>query len=854
MYRHLVVAVLAAFTLLWSAPSARASSVTGLSVDNSVPTQSAGARTVYKIGFTTPGGVPALGSITVGLPTGTDFTGYNASSVVDTTAGTAAIGSCGGPSGASVTCGLFSGQSIPAGHAVVVTLNGIANTTTVGAAPTVTVTTTGDTTAATAAVTIGTRNAVASAAVDNASPTTAAGGRTVYVVSFTTSGTGGLANAANSQITLAFPAGTSFAGYNASSIVDPATGTTSIGSCGGPSGTTLTCGLFGGKAIPAGHTVQVTVNGVTNPPAAGTVGLATTSDTGASPGFAVAAANAIGSLAVNNASPTTAAGGRTVYVVSFTTSATGGLANAANSQITLAFPAGTSFAGYNASSIVDPATGTTSIGSCGGPSGTTLTCGLFGGKAIPAGHTVQVTVNGVTNPAANGTLAASTTSDTVASTGVTVLANHPVAAAAVDNASPTAAAGARTVYVVSFTTSATGGLANAANSQITLAFPAGTSFAGYNASSIVDPATGTTSIGSCGGPSGTTLTCGLFGGKAIPAGHTVQVTVNGVTNPPAAGTVGLATTSDTGASPGFAVASAQALSGLTVAPASQTPGAVTNYTIGFTTSPAGGLSNAANSVITLVFPVGTGFTGYNGSSVADATTGSNVGSCGGADTTTRTVTCGLFGGQSIPAGHSVRVTLNNLSNPPTPGPYAVAASTTSDLASGAPAAQGGGAQAAPTPLPAVSPAPSPTPTATPVPQKSVVAAPVKGTVKVRLPGTNTFVDLGSTQGIPVGATVDTRHGTVQLTAVQKPGGKAEIAIFYDGLFKLTQTQATTDLTLNEPLARVPQARARRRGGEEAQDAQAVGQRARLVPHPRARTAPRPSAAPSGSSRTPAPAR
>jgi hypothetical protein len=670
MCRHPMAAVLMGLGLLWTAAPARASMVTGLTVDNSVPTRSAGARTVYKIAFTTPGGVPALGSITVGLPTGTDFTGYNASSVVDTTAGTAAIGSCGGPTGASVTCGLFSGQSIPPGHAVVVTLNGIANTTTAGAAPTVTITTTGDTTAATAAVTIGTRNAMASAAVDNTTPTTAAGARTVYVVTFTASATGALSNAANSQITLAFPAGTTFGGYNASSIVDPAAGTTSIGSCGGASGTTLTCGLFGGKAIPAGHTVQVTVNGLANPPASGTVSVSTTSDTGATPGFAVAAANPIGSLAVSNTTPT-------------------------------------------------------------------------------------------------------------------------------------AAAGARTVYVVTFTASATGALSNAANSQITLAFPAGTTFGGYNASSIVDPAAGTTSIGSCGGASGTTLTCGLFGGKAIPAGHTVQVTVNGLANPPAAGTVGLTTTSDTGASPGFAVTSAQALSGLTVTPASQAPGAVTNYTIGFTTSPVGGLSNAANSVITLVFPAGTGFTGYNGSSVADATTGSNVGSCGGADTTTRTVTCGLFGGQAIPAGHSVRVTLNNLSNPPTPGPYAVAASTTSDLASGGPSAQGGGAQATPTPLPTVSPAPSPTPTATPVPQKSVVAAPVKGKVRVRLPGTNTFVDLGSTQGIPVGATVDTRHGTVRLTAVQKPGGKAEIAIFYAGLFKLTQTQATTDLTLNEPLAACP---------------------------------------------------
>jgi hypothetical protein len=87
--------------------------------------------------------------------------------------------------------------------------------------------------------------------------------------------------------------------------------------------------------------------------------------------------------------------------------------------------------------------------------------------------------------------------------------------------------------------------------------------------------------------------------------------------------------------------------------------------------------------------------------------------------------------------------------------------------------------------------------------QTVVAKPVSGKIKIKRPGTNTFVDLDATQGIPVGSTVDTRHGTVQLTAVQKPGGVTETAIFFDGLFKLTQTKTTTDLTLNEPLAPCP---------------------------------------------------
>jgi hypothetical protein len=554
--------------------------------------------------------------------------------------------------------------------------------------------------------------------------------------------------------------------------------------------------------------VRVTLNGVSNPSADGPLVLSTTSDVGAaSPGVTVAASQAIGNLRVDNTAPTTAAGARTVYAVTFTASSTGGLSNAADSIITLQFPAGTSFEGYNDSSVVDTTAGGAAIGACGGANTSTdvITCSLFGGASIPAGHSVRVTVNGVANPtSADPALTVSTSSDTPRIAALGVAASRPLANPAVDNATPTNAAGARTVYAVSFTTSDTGALSNTANSVITLQFPAGTTFDGFNNSSVVDTTAGTTAVGSCGGANTATrvVTCSLFGGDAIPAGHAVRVTLNGISNPAASGSLALSTSSDTGVAPAVSVVPAQAISGLTTTPASSTPGAVTNYAIAFSTSPVGALSNAANSAITLVFPAGTGFTGYNGSSVTDTTAGADVGACGGANTATRTVTCTLFGGDSIPAGHAVRVTLDNITNPSSAGPYAVATSTTSDV--GTPGGGGGGAQPTPTPLPAGSPTPTPTATPTPVPTpvagKSVVAAPVKGTVKVRRPGSTTFVTLDATQGIPVGATVDTRHGTVQLTALQKPGGTTETATFYAGQFKLTQTKSTTDLALNQPLA------------------------------------------------------
>jgi hypothetical protein len=109
----------------------------------------------------------------------------------------------------------------------------------------------------------------------------------------------------------------------------------------------------------------------------------------------------------------------------------------------------------------------------------------------------------------------------------------------------------------------------------------------------------------------------------------------------------------------------------------------------------------------------------------------------------------------------------------------------------------------PGPVPGTTPTPTPTPSPTPVAGKTVIAKTVKGTVKVRLPGTNRFVELDGTQGIPVGATVDAKKGTVQLTSVQKEGGKLQIATFFDGIFKLGQTKTTTDLTLTEKLAACP---------------------------------------------------
>jgi CSLREA domain-containing protein len=93
--------------------------------------------------------------------------------------------------------------------------------------------------------------------------------------------------------------------------------------------------------------------------------------------------------------------------------------------------------------------------------------------------------------------------------------------------------------------------------------------------------------------------------------------------------------------------------------------------------------------------------------------------------------------------------------------------------------------------------PQPTPTAQP-PQGSVVR-PVSGKVLVRLPGSKRFVELDATTPLRFGSILDTKHGVVELSTISK-SGKRETARFSEGIFKVTQSLATTDLTLVEALA------------------------------------------------------
>jgi hypothetical protein len=88
----------------------------------------------------------------------------------------------------------------------------------------------------------------------------------------------------------------------------------------------------------------------------------------------------------------------------------------------------------------------------------------------------------------------------------------------------------------------------------------------------------------------------------------------------------------------------------------------------------------------------------------------------------------------------------------------------------------------------------------PVFHKTVVARVVSGKVRVRRPGSSQFVELSGSDGIPLGSTVDTTSGVVEITSVPKAGGTPQSGRFYEGVFKVTQVGSITNLALTEPLA------------------------------------------------------
>jgi len=83
------------------------------------------------------------------------------------------------------------------------------------------------------------------------------------------------------------------------------------------------------------------------------------------------------------------------------------------------------------------------------------------------------------------------------------------------------------------------------------------------------------------------------------------------------------------------------------------------------------------------------------------------------------------------------------------------------------------------------------PTGQPVLGSSVTLGQVKGSARVRLAGSNTFVPLTADSTVPVGAVVDATKGTVELTSVRDASGQTQTGTFWGGVFEVRQSRRDT---------------------------------------------------------------
>jgi hypothetical protein len=77
--------------------------------------------------------------------------------------------------------------------------------------------------------------------------------------------------------------------------------------------------------------------------------------------------------------------------------------------------------------------------------------------------------------------------------------------------------------------------------------------------------------------------------------------------------------------------------------------------------------------------------------------------------------------------------------------------------------------------------------------RSVVVAPARGTIRIRVPGSDRFTELDTAGRIPVGSVIDARHGRVRLaTAID--GGAVQSGLFWGSQFLTGQRRSGNGMT------------------------------------------------------------
>src|SRR4051812_3117062 len=302
------------------------------------------------------------------------------------------------------------------------------------------------------------------------------------------------------------------------------------------------------------------------------------------------------------------------YQFSFTTSGTGGLSSTAPADtIRIDAPGGTVL--QNSYRLRDDTTGQ-DISTFGALSNVdqTLTLTLCCSEVINPGDQVTITLNDVQNPPSGGpfSLNLSTSKDTGLAPTPTYALTTPeqITAPTGVTLSSEAIGVAHVKYQFGFKTSAnTGGLAN--KGTITIDAPAGTVLKDDVQARDVTANNSLSFFGTLSN-SDRTLTLEICCGDEVPANHEIAITLNDVTNPPAAGPhrLTLSTSSNPTpvqtTAPGYTLTAAEQITAPTgVTLSSEAIGvAHVKYQFGFKTSAnTGGLAN--KGTITIDAPAGT---------------------------------------------------------------------------------------------------------------------------------------------------------------------------------------------------------------------------------------------------------
>jgi hypothetical protein len=502
-----------------------------------------------------------------------------------------------------------------------------------------------------------------------------------YTVTFTV----GAPLGNNGTITITGPPGTVMP--NGASIHDTTAGTTfSRSATRINSNTGLTINLCCSDAITAGDSVTVTLDNVTNGSTLGpnSLSVATSAETSpvASPSYDLTAQENVMNVTAPTVSSTAIGVPHVRYTFSFqTSSGNGGLVQPGT--ITITAPAGTTLP--SSATIHDNNSGA-NFGRSGTVtnSGATLTVSLCCSDAINAGDVLVITLDNVTNASSLGphTIDVSTSTNptpVTSGTSYTLTAQQPITNVSAPTLSSNAGGVPHVRYSFSFQTS-TGNGGMVAPGTIKIDAPAGTTLP--SSATIHD-----NNSGANFGRSGTlsngnaTLTLSLCCSDAIAAGDVLVITLDNVTNAPTGSgyTFGVSTSTNPQVvqSQPYSLTAPEQLTGATGVSLSSAAGGIQHvrYSFGFTASGSTG-GMVAPGTIKIDAPPGTVLP--SSGTIHDATSGATFGRAGALSNGNATLTLSLCCSDLINAGDALTITLDDVTNPATGGPYTISVATSSN--------------------------------------------------------------------------------------------------------------------------------------------------------------------------------